>query len=516
MALRLRIISWHREGLGERGTKEFGRAGGTIGRSLESDWVLPDAQRYISSRHASIDFRSGSYYIVDTSTNGVYVNDSDQAVGRGNPQRLFSGDRIRFGEYEISVEIDEHYEGGELDDNHVDPVARAQRVPPPDPTRADLVQPHEITAVGIEMLIEEEAEADSIRIATKLAGDSLRLEDDPPPPKHVPSGTPSAGKRAEPSSTAAPVSTGTPTRPAPRAATSAPSKSPGPASAPAKAAATASAPPKASAAANAHEPAPTSAQPAAQAVPAATKAPAAAPQPAVSVTKTTPAAPAARSPQLMTAATAAPGSRPVSGEALDAFFRGAGLAPHNLDDKQAEQALLRLGQVMREVILGLNESLRVRVEQKTALRIPNATNQLRDNNPLKFSTGVEEAIANLVLRPSSEYLQAVDAVREAFTEIKQHQQSVLSALRAAIADYVGRLDPDDLESKFSSGKRGGLMGAANKLKYWDLYRDLYQVVTQGQPGQLPQQFLEEVARAYEAEGARAGGPISRKPQSSAS
>ena len=84
---------------------EFGHNGGTIGRSLESDWVLPDGQRYLSSRHASIDFRSGSYYVVDTSTNGVYVNDGEQPVGRGNPQRLFTGDRIRIGEYEMSVEI---------------------------------------------------------------------------------------------------------------------------------------------------------------------------------------------------------------------------------------------------------------------------------------------------------------------------------------------------------------------------------------------------------------------------
>ena len=81
MALRLQIISRHRQGLGERGMREFGHNGGTIGRSLESDWVLPDGQRYLSSRHASIDYRSGSYYIVDTSTNGVYVNDSEQPVG---------------------------------------------------------------------------------------------------------------------------------------------------------------------------------------------------------------------------------------------------------------------------------------------------------------------------------------------------------------------------------------------------------------------------------------------------
>ena len=87
MALRLKIISRHQQSLGERAAMEFGQSGGTIGRSLESDWVLPDGQRFLSSRHASIDFRSGAYYVVDTSTNGVFVNDSEQPVGRGNPQR---------------------------------------------------------------------------------------------------------------------------------------------------------------------------------------------------------------------------------------------------------------------------------------------------------------------------------------------------------------------------------------------------------------------------------------------
>lgn len=42
MALRLEIISKHRHELGERRIKEFGADGGTIGRSLEADWVLPD------------------------------------------------------------------------------------------------------------------------------------------------------------------------------------------------------------------------------------------------------------------------------------------------------------------------------------------------------------------------------------------------------------------------------------------------------------------------------------------
>jgi hypothetical protein len=65
-----------------------------------------------------------------------------------------------------------------VDEDHVDPVSKAQRVPPPDPTRADLLSPHEITAVGIEMLISDDVEPDDVRRLTKANAASLRLQDD--------------------------------------------------------------------------------------------------------------------------------------------------------------------------------------------------------------------------------------------------------------------------------------------------------------------------------------------------
>jgi type VI secretion system FHA domain protein len=447
MALRLQIISRHRQGLGERGSMEFSHNGGTIGRSLESDWVLPDGQRYLSSRHASIDFRSGSYYVVDTSTNGVYVNDAEQPVGRGNPQRLFTGDRIRIGEYEMSVEITDEDDTRETlaSTGHVDPVSRAQRVPPPDPTRADMVAPHEITAVGIEMLISEEVQIGQIQRVNKANAANLRLEEDVPK-----AAAPPPAKRQDPV-------------PAPAPAMAAPKRA---------------------------EPPPVSA--AARVAPRPTPPPA--PKPAISTPGAKPVPPSP-----LPAAAVPPSS-------LDAFFRGAGLSPQRLDDKQAEQILHRLGQLMREVVLGVTENLHLRAEQKNVLRVPTTTIQPQNNNPLKFSAGVEEALNNLLFRESSEYLSAVDAVRETFGDIKQHQQHLLAAVRAAVVDYVGRLDPEELESKINSGRGGVLMNAANKLKYWDLFKDLYQVVSQHQPGQFPHQFIEELARAYEHEESRAVSP----------
>jgi type VI secretion system protein len=428
---------------------EFGQNGGTIGRSLESDWVLPDGQRYLSSRHASIDFRSGSYYIVDTSTNGVYVNDSEHPVGRGNPQRLFTGDRVRIGEYEMSVEIsgDDDTRETLLNDGHVDPVSKAQRVPPPDPTRADLVSPHEITAVGIEMLISDDVDVADVRRITQANAASLRLEDDfaeTKPHAHVPK-----KPKAKPS------------EPPPEESFEGIVVEELVEELEAEPPVRRSEPPPVSAAARIAPPAPKAA-------------PAPPPPP--------PAPPVASAPS------------------LDAFFRGAGLHPQQLDERQTEQALQCLGQIMRELVLGISENLHVRAEQKNLLRVPPTTIQPQNNNPLKFSASVEEALDNLLFRESAQYLSAVDSVREAFGDIKQHQHHLLAAMKTAVADYIGRFEPEQLENKIGRGNM--LLGAANKLKYWDLFKDLYQVVSQCEPGQFPHQFIEEVARAYELEASR--------------
>ncbi len=106
MTCQLEIISEHRDIVGDDAIRVFHEEGGTIGRSLQNDWILPDPDRYISGRHATIDFKGGIYYLVDTSSNGVYVNGDCEPVGKGNVRRLFNGDVLRLGDFEITVSID--------------------------------------------------------------------------------------------------------------------------------------------------------------------------------------------------------------------------------------------------------------------------------------------------------------------------------------------------------------------------------------------------------------------------
>ena len=106
MALRVSVVSEHATRLGEQATKVFGVHGGSIGRARDNEWSLPDPERYLSGKHARIEFRAGKYYLIDTSSNGTYVNGAQVPLGRFHEYAMQDGDYIRIGDYELLVSID--------------------------------------------------------------------------------------------------------------------------------------------------------------------------------------------------------------------------------------------------------------------------------------------------------------------------------------------------------------------------------------------------------------------------
>ena len=106
MTLRLSVVSEHGIRLGALSSKVFGVHGGSIGRGTDNEWILPDPERYLSGKHARIDFRAGTYVLVDTSSNGTYVNGAQVPLGKYHDYLLKDGDYVRLGEYELLVSID--------------------------------------------------------------------------------------------------------------------------------------------------------------------------------------------------------------------------------------------------------------------------------------------------------------------------------------------------------------------------------------------------------------------------
>src|SRR5208283_3186150 len=63
--------------------------------------------RYLSGKHARIEFRAGAYILVDTSSNGTYVNGAQVPLGKYHNYTLKDGDYVRLGEYELLASIDQ-------------------------------------------------------------------------------------------------------------------------------------------------------------------------------------------------------------------------------------------------------------------------------------------------------------------------------------------------------------------------------------------------------------------------
>ena len=105
MLLALSIVSEQGGELGSAAYKVFDERGGSIGRVAGNDWVLPDAQNFVSSRHARVSAANGMFYLEDTSSNGTFINAPDQATSRERPQALNDGDRLYIGDYEIVVQV---------------------------------------------------------------------------------------------------------------------------------------------------------------------------------------------------------------------------------------------------------------------------------------------------------------------------------------------------------------------------------------------------------------------------
>jgi predicted component of type VI protein secretion system len=56
--------------------------------------------------------------------------------------------------------------------------------------------------------------------------------------------------------------------------------------------------------------------------------------------------------------------------------------------------------------------------------------------------------------------------------------AMLAGLRAGYQAMIKAFDPETLEQKFERyAKRGGLLGASAKPRYWDLYREVFEETT---------------------------------------
>lgn len=183
---------------------------------------------------------------------------------------------------------------------------------------------------------------------------------------------------------------------------------------------------------------------------------------------------------------------------LDDVLRGAGLDPAQV--KMSPDVARQLGEVLRIVVAGTMDVLKARNDIRRELRLASTVLAATENNPLKFSADVDDALHKLLIQQAAAYLGTVAAFREAFSDIRRHQVALLKSVGAAFDHMLAKFDPKSLEKQLAAAPvRAGVLGLGAKPKPWEAYSKLYQELVDDRDASYRRLFGEEWARAYEKE-----------------
>jgi type VI secretion system protein ImpI len=435
-----------------------GGRGLDIGRDQHLDWALPDPTRAISGRHCEVRFQDGSYWLRDVSTNGTYVNGSSQRVQ--SPYRLQHGDRLEIGHYIIAVAIDD--------------VAQPESTPAAAPAFS--------------------AQPQSLWSSSGDEAPPIPRRDLLPPSRHrpvhdgfidwaadLPTPTTEPAPAMPPLPTPAlptPQQGGDDFAWAPYQAPPAPQVEPAAAIPTPRRPITADLPPG--------DPwgEPAGAEPAPQRAPLVPSEP----PPPLSQPFAAPPLPAG-----MPAISAA--------EFVQRFAKGAGLSTDSLGWQDPGAFAEQLGGLMRLVAIELKQLLAARAESKRIARSANQTMiQAQDNNPLKFSPTVDDALQLIFGKPKSGYLSAHKAFDESFRDLKAHQIKTYSAMQHALRMLVEDLDPQAIAESMAQERGLDSLLGSRKAKMWDAYVARWDAKTAPYEDGLVDAFMLYFAECYDRGG----------------
>jgi FHA domain-containing protein len=183
-----------------------------------------------------------------------------------------------------------------------------------------------------------------------------------------------------------------------------------------------------------------------------------------------------------------------------ALFAGLGLVLPPPAARSAPQLQL-VGELLRACLEGMLGLLAARALAKRQLGAsPTLLETARANNPLKFSPDADVALAHLLGPAQRGFLAPLDAVHEAFDDLRRHEAAVLAGTRAAVQAVLARFDPQALEARQAPDAMwDNLLPAHRKAKLWEQFEERYAKVLEQSREDFDSLFRRAFVKAYEAQ-----------------
>jgi type VI secretion system FHA domain protein len=456
----------------------FSEQGGTIGRGPGNTWIVEDPEKFISSKHSQITFDNGHYYLLDISTNGTFFNGAREPIGNGNRVALKDGDRFTLGDYEFLVSMRQAGGAAAFDDpfgpgSYTEEGVGASRAQSgfggggQDQDDPFAVPPGEFVPSIVPMLSPSLTEMDPLRALDKAnrinpspfmdpPSRGSQRDDADPMQQYVdwPNAIPENWDLDEP-----------PSKPEPQWKPAEPPRTP-------------SIDPQVLSRLQLAE------------------------QKCASLeieNQKLLAHVVALKHQLKERdkITASPAQAPTALVVDETLIDALGLSKWNLPEQKKAEISRIVGALVRETMMGLMQALSFRKKIKEEFRINVTTIQPVENNPLKFSANIEDALENMFIKDNKAYQKPLDAVREGFHGISEHQLAVLAGIQAAFRGMLERLDPESLEQRFEKYRKAGVIKVGQKGKNWDSYKEFHQDLINNIDNSFQHLFGYDFVQAYE-------------------
>ncbi|MBQ0780890.1 MAG: type VI secretion system-associated FHA domain protein TagH [Thalassolituus oleivorans] len=500
-------------------TKVFRGVGGRIGRADSNDWVLSDTDRILSSQHAEINFNAGQFFVIDHSTNGTFINESQVPLGAGNNHPLVNGDIINCGEYHLKVTLKAPPAAPSLpkdlgavdfldsgDKTTFNPASAAKQqvandakdldrwldpAAPKPSFETDIWGSAASSAPASKAADDPWGVATSPSVNASIMNDTSNVDPLAALDNSQSFGSPKApswddnddwwksGSEADNS----PVDQQQIRIPSPVVPTPPPLQQPA-FSQPSLAFAV---PPQpvptfddnpfaASSAGVQHEdidsllgissPAASKPMPTPLSVPPV--------MPSTSAQHQAATTPSYNANELQQLATL--------------------LGIDNIQPAQLQTLIPEMSSIINETVTRLIDLLRARTAIKNELRVQHTMIQTTDNNPLKFSATATDALKVMFSKDRSAFMRPTEAIQDSFDDLSDHQVAVLTGMNTAYAAMLNHFNPESLKRYINAGD--SLLGNKN-AKNWSAFEQYYKSLKSDHETTYNKLFGEEFARSYE-------------------
>ena len=182
---------------------------------------------------------------------------------------------------------------------------------------------------------------------------------------------------------------------------------------------------------------------------------------------------------------------------VSAFLEGAGLPAKEMRAAEAEEFLRQSGVIVRAAIEGAMALLAARATAKKELRAEDRTMVAsKDNNPLKLMSDPQEAMSFLLdnKERADGFLNPVQAVSDAFADLRVHEVALIAGMRAALLGAIQRFDPKTLETELA--KTAGGLGLNRKAKLWELFAGFHEKLARDAGDDFNKVFGREFMGTY--------------------